>query len=239
LWCLALLTGLLSPRPLPAQAQGELPTAPPPPPDVGPTLPLQPLPPLPAGGNGGDPRLEAALRQRLFAGPFPAAAPQPANPNGTEWEQARSQQHRPPCSEVGPMRYLHHQADLNGDGTPELLVAVVGSYACGADGCTLMIFRGTATGLEPVAENGLFQSPLRLGNQRHHGWLDLLMPGVHDGVSGGLVQQHFNGSTYGPAAPDPGLPAELPQGAPLLEIPALPFEQLGSPLPCSASSGPG
>jgi len=141
------------------------------------------------------------------------------------------------------LRYLQQRADLDGDGPPELLVAVMGSYACGADGCTLMIFRDTATGLEPVAENGLFQPPLRLGNQRHNGWLDLLMPGVHDGGGGGggggLVQQHFNGSTYSPAAPDPGLPAELPEGAPLLEIPALPFEQLGFPLRCPASSGPG
>jgi hypothetical protein len=135
---------------------------------------------------------------------------------------------------VGPLRYLSSRVDLDAEGTPETLAVVVGSYACGSGGCTLLIFRRTPGGLEPIAESGLFQSPLRLQAQRRGGWPDLTMPATSDGVTRGVIELRFDGRAYGltpaGAARDP---AEAPAGSSvLIDLPAVPFETLGLPLPC-------
>jgi hypothetical protein len=182
-----------------------------------------------------DPRLEAALRSRLFDGPTPAIVSPQIDPESTEWEQARAAGRHPACDDVGPLRYLRRQVDLDGDGRPELLALVVGSYTCGSRGCTLMVFRDGKGSLEPVAENGLFQSPLRLLPGRHGGWRDLGMAGSRDGVASGWLELQFDGLAYRPGplqaqAPDPA-PLDPP---PLLAMPAVPFERLGLPLACPA-----
>ena len=140
-------------------------------PDSRPEAPPQPPPAPPAIGPGaGDPALEAAILQRLFAGPV-AQPPLPqADPEATEWEQARALAQHPPCADVGPLRYVPRRADLDGDGRPELLAAVVGSYVCGSRGCTLLIFREGAAGPELLGELGMFQTPLRRGRPRRAPW---------------------------------------------------------------------
>ncbi|MEB3321205.1 MAG: hypothetical protein VKI81_00085 [Synechococcaceae cyanobacterium] len=199
----------------------------PPPPPAPPAAGLPQVAPVTAP----DPALEAALRQRLFAGPQ-ASPPTAADPDTTEWEQARATGARPACGEVGPLRYLQARTDLNGDGQPEILALVVGSYACGSGGCTLMILRSAAGGLEPVHESGLFQSPLRLLEQAHEGWRALTMPGSRMGVSSGVMELRRQGGTYRPVAAG-GAGQEPPATAPVvLTMPAVPFEQLGNPLPC-------
>jgi hypothetical protein len=212
---LLLSPGLAAPA---ASAAQSLPAPPPP-------LPAQPLQgvPLPAA----DPDLEAAIRARLFAGP--PTPGQPPDPESTEWEQARAKGTHPDCREVGPLRYAPSRVDLNADGTPESLAAVVGSYACGSGGCTLMIFRRGAAGLEPISESGLFQSPLRLLDQRRGGWADLTMPALSEGVPSGEMVLRFDGLRYRIT------PAETPAPAGstmVIGLPAVPFETLGLPLPC-------
>jgi hypothetical protein len=186
------------------------------------------IPPL----SRSDPRLEAALAARLFAGPManpPAAA---GDPDHTEWEQARATARRPLCADVGPLRYQYNRIDLDGDGRLETLAVVVGSYACSSGGCTLMVFRDGPGGLVPVAENGLFQSPLRVVSRRHGGWLDLTMPGSLHGAPEGQLQLSFDGRTYRPlAAADTRAD---PAGTVVLELLPLPFEQLGRALPCGS-----
>jgi len=198
--------------------------APPPPPPVSPQ-PMQ-------GGDAAapDPDLEAAIRARLFAGP-PSPGQRP-DPESTEWEQARAKGIRPDCGEVGPLRYLSSRVDLDADGTPETLAVVVGSFACGSGGCTLLIFRRTAAGLEPIAESGLFQSPIRLLEQRQGGWADLTMPATSDGISSGVMDLRFDGRSYR-ITPSSAPTAAAPAGSTvLLDLPSLPFETLGLALPC-------
>jgi hypothetical protein len=187
------------------------------------------------GGSSPDPRLEAALRARLFDGTTPAVVAPHADPDSTEWEQARSAGRHPDCADVGPLRYLVRRADLNGDGQAEQLAVVVGSYACGSRGCTLMIFRESDKSLELVAENGLFQSPLQRLASRHAGWSELGMPGSRDGVASGWLDLAFDGLTYRPVARLPQAPA-VGAGASetLLTLPPLPFERVGHPLTCRA-----
>jgi len=182
-----------------------------------------------------DPRLEAALRSRLFDGPTPAIVAPQIDPESTEWEQARATGHHPVCGDVGPLRYLRRQVDLEGDGRPELLALVVGSYACGSRGCTLMVFRDGKDNLELLAESGLFQSPLRLLAGRHGGWRDLGMPGSRDGVASGWLELQFDGLAYRPGPLQAQGPGPAPPDSPvLLAMPAVPFERIGQPLACSA-----
>jgi len=236
------LAGLLALEPAPPPppveglpalpAPGGLPAAP------LPAMPLPPEPPAiaaPAAGprNAARLRLERAIRSRLFQGPL---APGRPDPDSTEWQQARAQGHRPRCGDVGPLRYLNRAVDLDGDGREEQVVAVLGSYACGSRGCTLLVFRqggsAEAGGLEPLAELDLFQSPLWLSSRREAGWRELVMPAPMDQSQlVRLVWQPQHGG-YGPA-PGPAQPSPAGSGlTPLLEMEALPFEQLGRPLSC-------
>ncbi len=187
------------------------------------------------GAGGPDPRLEAALRARLFDGPSPAVVAPAADLDSSEWEQARAAGQHPDCADVGPLRYLVRRADLDGDGRAEQLALVVGSYACGSRGCTLMIFQEGREALELVAESGLFQSPLyRLGG-RHGGWSDLGMAGSRDGVASGWLELEFDGQTYRPAARLPlAPPGAAVASQALLSLPPLPFERVGHPLACRA-----
>jgi hypothetical protein len=226
--------------------------APPPPvpvtlpaPDAPLSAPPQPPPPLalprsaiPAIASP-DPLLEGALRARLFDAAGRGPSGQPVDPDSTEWEQARAKGKRPDCAEVGPMRYIHTRVDLDGDAQLEALALVVGSYACGSRGCTLMIFRRTESGLLPVSELGLFQTPLVVVSQRHAGWLDLALPGAvsgaPDGAASGVVELRFDGTTYRPfPVPPPADPAAGPaEGTVVLQMDPVPFEQLGQQLPCA------
>jgi hypothetical protein len=219
---LLLLVPLL---PLPVGAQlAPPPLLPPPLPGVGQVLTPQRRP---------DPALEAAMRQRLFDGPFDLVPGKAPDPDGTEWQQARTKGERPRCADVGELRYLHALVDLDGDGSPESVAAVVGSYACGSRGCTLFVFRRALSGLELVSETDLFESPLLIDGQSRYGWQNLTMPAALalGGPPGERVQLVFDGRRYQrtretlPPAP-PGATTVVLQQEPL------PFEQLGLPLPC-------
>jgi hypothetical protein len=196
-------------------------------------------PPLPGVGlvlppaEGPDRVLEAAIRQRLFNGPFDLVPGKSPDPDGTEWQQARTKGERPRCAGVGDLRYVHNWVDLNGDGQPEVVAAVVGSFACGSRGCTLYVFRQAATGLELVNELDLFESPLLIDGQSRYGWQNLTLPAALalGGPPGERVQLVFDGRRY--QRTTEALPQAPPGAATVvLQLDPVPFEQLGQPLPC-------
>lgn len=202
-----------------------------PPPVMAPPLPGvgQVLPPA----KRPDRALEAAIRRRLFDGPFDLMPGKQPDPDGTEWQQARTKGERPRCAEVGDLRYMHTLVDLNGDGQPEVVAAVVGSFACGSRGCTLYVFQQTPSGLELVNELDLFESPLLIDGQSRYGWQNLTLPAALalGGPPGERVQLVFDGRRYQRTT------QVLPQAPPgaatvVLQLDPVPFEQLGQPLPC-------
>ncbi len=221
---------LAQPLPLPPPVPPG--TVPAPPPLLAPPLPGvgQVLPPL----KQPDPALEAAMRERLFAGPLEPVPGKGPDPDGTEWQQARAQRERPRCGEVGEMRYLHTLVDLDGDGQPEALAAVVGSFVCGSRGCTLFVFRRGPAGLVVVNELDLFESPLLIDGQRRNGWQNLTMPAALSlgGPPGALVQLQFDGRQYARSPMAPTLP-RAGAATVVLQLDPVPFEQLGLPLPCA------
>lgn len=85
------------------------------------------------------------------------------------------------------VRYYYNRVDLNGDGNPETLVFLTGSYACGTGGCDLLVFRSTKEGYKLVSNLALAHNPVIVSRRKTCGWSDIILY-----VSGGgIVHGHF------------------------------------------------
>ena len=72
-------------------------------------------------------------------------------------------------------KFIQASSDLNGDRYPDALVLLQGSDWCGSGGCTLLIFRGTATGYSLISRSTIVSQPIRLLKSSHFGWKDLIV----------------------------------------------------------------
>lgn len=110
----------------------------------------------------------------------------------------------------GPVHYFAKQADLNGDGRPELIVHVAGPMVCGTGGCNTIVFTQDGEDLREVASISVTRPPIVVAETSSNGWRDLVVQ-----VSGGgMLPGHsallrFDGSSY-PANPtvEPAEPLE-------------------------------
>jgi len=59
-------------------------------------------------------------------------------------------------------RFRHVLVDLSGDGRPEAIVLLQGTDWCGSGGCTMLVFRGTATGFGFVSRSTITYEPIRV-----------------------------------------------------------------------------
>lgn len=108
-------------------------------------------------------------------------------------------------------QYRAAQADLNGDGSPEVLVYAEGPENCGSGGCALYVLTRRSLGWRILTQTSVTRPPIRLLSTRTKGWHDL---GVHVAGGGILpgydVRLRFNGRRY----PDnPSLLPPRPRGA--------------------------
>ncbi|HEY1141561.1 MAG TPA: hypothetical protein VGE88_15350 [Lysobacter sp.] len=109
-------------------------------------------------------------------------------------------------------------ADLDGDGTKDLLMLLDDTNWCQADGCTLLVFHGGKDGYRLVGESVSVQAPVAVGARTNRGWHDLLV-NVGGGDEAGTVALEFDGTRY-PADPTMAAlldPARLPSATPLLD----------------------
>ncbi|MGE0641853.1 MAG: hypothetical protein AB7G12_04860 [Thermoanaerobaculia bacterium] len=108
-------------------------------------------------------------------------------------------------------RYLDGAVDLDGDGTNEIVVHVVGGGACGTGGCPTLVYRKEGEGYRRVSTISVSRPPIRVAGERSNGWRNLV---VHIGGGGGAtgdVEMLFDGTSY-PGNPTGGSAGTRPFG---------------------------
>ena len=73
----------------------------------------------------------------------------------------------------GEVRYFLKWFDLNGDGTLEAIVHVVGPRVCGTGGCDTHIFAKLGGGYKLISTIGLSRPLVIASPARSHGWRNL------------------------------------------------------------------
>lgn len=114
--------------------------------------------------------------------------------------------------------YRDARADLDGDGTEDVLMLLEDANWCRAEGCTLLVFHGEKDRLKLVGESVSVRAPIAVGARVNHGWRDLLVS-VGSGDEAGVVAMEFDGKAY-PADPTMAAlldPTRLPSATPLLD----------------------
>jgi hypothetical protein len=91
-------------------------------------------------------------------------------------------------------QYVAAFHDLNGDGTPEAIVYLIGKSWCGSGGCNLFILQKTGASWKVVTRMTVTNPPIRMLNTRSNGWRSLAV-WVHSG-GGYEAELRFNGKTY-------------------------------------------
>lgn len=83
--------------------------------------------------------------------------------------------------------------DLNGDGNEELLAQL---DWCGSGGCTLLIFEHHQESWRFNSRITLVNTPINLGNQRNHGWQDLIFHVSGGGAKANRHLMQYDGISY-------------------------------------------
>ena len=97
----------------------------------------------------------------------------------------------------GDVRYFPKSFDLNGDGTPEVIVHVVGPSVCGTGGCETHIFARLGTAYKLISTIDLSRPLVIAALGRSHGWRNLIVFVAGGGnVRGYYAELRFNGKTY-------------------------------------------
>jgi hypothetical protein len=137
-----------------------------------------------------DAGLEAAIRD-----PDGDGDPDNFDPSGASWTN-----------------YYYNRVDLDGDGRPEVLVYLFGSYMCGSGGCNTLVFRRAGGGYKLVADIALTHNPIFVSERRTNGWKDLVVFVAGGGIQPGHYSVlRFDGRSYpGNATADPATPLRAP-----------------------------
>ncbi len=110
-------------------------------------------------------------------------------------------------------RYRYGEFDLDGDGTNEAFVYIVGRDTCGSGGCGMAVLKSTAGGFVEVAKTTVTRLPIGVGEIRHDGWRDIVVTIGGGGEPAGLRTLRFDGKAYpsnptiAPAVPASGIGA--------------------------------
>jgi len=82
--------------------------------------------------------------------------------------------------------------DLDGDGSDDAIVLLLGSSWCGSGGCTMLVFRGTKDKFTVVSGSTITYEPIRVSPEKAHGWKTLI---VYSKGKGDVLMR-FNGERY-------------------------------------------
>ncbi len=95
----------------------------------------------------------------------------------------------------GDVRYFASSVDLNDDGRDEVIVHVVGSSVCGAEGCETLVFTPSGTGFQRVATIRLTHAPIKVSSHSTSGWRNLIVSVSGRGTRREIELRH-DGESY-------------------------------------------
>lgn len=94
-------------------------------------------------------------------------------------------------------RYIAAFEDLDGDGTPEAVVYMVGGEWCGSGGCDTMILQQQGGTWKTVTDISITQPPIRVLRSSSRGWRDLAVSVGGGGIPVGYeAELRFDGKSY-------------------------------------------
>lgn len=105
-------------------------------------------------------------------------------------------------------RYYYDRIDLSGDGKPEALVYLSGSYTCGTGGCKMLVLEQSGQRYQLVSQMTLVHAPVIVSSETSAGWNDLVLEVAGGGAAKHYARMQFDGSTY------PVNPSTAPEVAP-------------------------
>lgn len=105
-------------------------------------------------------------------------------------------------------RYYYDRIDLSGDGKPEALVYLSGSYTCGTGGCKMLVLEQSGQQYQLISKMTLVNAPVIVSSETSAGWNDLVLEVAGGGAGKHYAQMKFDGSTY------PVNPSTAPEVAP-------------------------
>lgn len=87
--------------------------------------------------------------------------------------------------------------DLNGDGTEEAIVYVMGQRWCGSGGCTMLVLAPKAPSYRVVTRVLITRPPIRVLDATSHGWRNLAVWAQGGGIQPGYeAELRFDGRRY-------------------------------------------
>ena len=111
--------------------------------------------------------------------------------------------------DVGPAKVAIAHADLDGDGTDEAIVYLLGQYWCGSGGCNAYVLQAEGDSWAIRMETSVTQTPIGVLDTVTNGWRDIFVTVGGGGSPGGMVAMSFDGTMY-PANPTTaGTPGKL------------------------------
>ncbi len=135
-----------------------------------------------------------------------AVAPEPAPVIDLELEAWIRENY----ADMGEILYRSGEADLDGDGNPELLAYIGGPSMCGSGGCNLVALQRTGQGLDVLGDISVAQLPVGVFETSTSGWRDLAVSVSGGGIEGGVAKVPFGEDQY---ASNPTVaPAEMTDG---------------------------
>ena len=99
-------------------------------------------------------------------------------------------------SDLGKLQYATAETDLDGDGTPEVLVYLGGPMFCGTGGCNLAVLKRQDGDLVQVSETSVVQLPVGVLDSKSHGWRDLAVTVSGGGMAEGISRLRLSGRGY-------------------------------------------
>lgn len=137
---------------------------------------------------------DAAPPEATASAEISEAAAEAAPMSAEDWIRAN---HKDALStDLGKLQYATAETDLDGDGTPEVLVYLGGPMFCGTGGCNLVVLKRQDGDLIQVSETTVVQLPVGVLDSKSHGWRDLAVSVSGGGMTEGVSRLRFTGRGY-------------------------------------------